>query len=111
MKPQATLVRLLFFVLGLHAVSSLKGKSPDEAPGVVLLDSITYRKVLPSCTANVMVLFLDKRQIGQPTTDGSRDNFLEVSRGMYESASSTLQLISLHFAHFTLLYFTLLNST
>lgn len=74
---------LYFFLLTIvwsQAVNSLKGKSPDEAPGVVLLDSITFDKVVPSCTSNVMILFLDKRQIGQPTTDGSRDNFLEVSR-------------------------------
>jgi len=71
---------LVLSVVWLQAANSLKGKSPDEAPGVVLLDSITFPKVVPSCTANVMVLFLDKRQIGQPTTDGSRDNFLSVSR-------------------------------
>ena len=73
---------LVLSVVWLQAANSLKGKSPDEAPGVVLLDSITFPKVVPSCTANVMVLFLDKRQIGQPTTDGSHDNFLSVSRGM-----------------------------
>ncbi len=88
---------LYFFLLTIvwsQAVNSLKGKSPDEAPGVVLLDSITFDKVVPSCTSNVMILFLDKRQIGQPTTDGSRDNFLEVSRGIICIASFLSSIFS-----------------
>lgn len=64
----------------LNVIFALKGKSPDEAPGVVLLDAITFPKVVPNANAHVFVLFLDKGDIGQPTTDGSRDNFLEVSR-------------------------------
>ena len=77
------MITILALLMLFHVVSSLKGKSPDEAPGVVLLDSITFPKVVPSCNAHILVLFLNKQQIGQPTTDGSRDNFLEVARGTY----------------------------
>ena len=62
---------LLMLVTRMHVVYSLKGKDPLEIFGVVLLDSITFPKIVPSSSYSTVVVFAEKAKIGvgkYPTT-------------------------------------------
>ena len=57
----------------------LKGKNEHETYGVVLLDSITFPKLIPSNEYSAIVIFCDKREVGKGSTDTIRDSFIQVA--------------------------------
>lgn len=66
-------VCLWLLVLGVGLGLDLKDKA--ETRGVVLLDSITFPKIVPSSTASVVVLVCKKTQIGDYGTDSIRHDY------------------------------------
>lgn len=66
---------LLCVVLPLQ-ILALKLKSPDEAKGVLLLDSVTFNKLVPSPTFYHMILVANKHSIGDYGTDSIRSDFI-----------------------------------
>jgi len=59
---------LLFIFLALCLVAALakiKGKNQHETLGVLLLDAITFPKVVPHPKLNVLVMVTNKAQIGE----------------------------------------------
>ena len=75
------LVACILLSLTIKTTLGLKGKNDLEAYGVVLLDSITFPKIIPSSNHHTFVLFVDKGKIGLPTTDSVRDHFLGIASG------------------------------
>ena len=61
-----------------------KALRPDEfsSYGTVLLDSVTFDKVVPDDDNWVLMCVCNKGQIGKLSTDGVRDEFLAVAEGM-----------------------------
>lgn len=70
------ILKTLFFlaVLAIN-VFALPLKSEFETKGVVLLDSITFRKIIPNDNFDVVVLLCNKRQIGDYGTDSIRSDY------------------------------------
>ena len=66
------LVSLLSFACG-----KLKGKSEYESLGVVLLDAVTYPKVVPHATKSVLILLSNIEEHGQYATDSIREDFFQ----------------------------------
>jgi hypothetical protein len=69
---------LLLALLAVVAVSALPLKDEFETKGVVLLDSITFPKVVPSKVATV-VLVANKAEIGDYATDSMRSDYFAFS--------------------------------
>ena len=59
-----------------NVVISAKGKHSQETYGVVLLDSITFPKIVPSPNNVVLVLVTNKAYIGDYGTDSIRSEYL-----------------------------------
>jgi hypothetical protein len=75
---------ILILLTILQSCIAIKGKDANEVFGVVMLDSITFPKIIPSTTHDTVVLFADKAKVGSgayPTTDAVRDHFLTVAAG------------------------------
>ena len=71
-----SILQLLFTI-----VFSLKGKDPNEVYGIVMLDAITFPKIIPSDRHASIVIFEQKTNIGLPTSDAVRDHFLGIAAG------------------------------
>ena len=81
MTPLSTVFIVLTSLL-IHPSVAIKGKDPLEVPGVVLLDSITFPKLIPNSDFCTLVLFANKALIGEPGTDSIRDHFLGLPIGL-----------------------------
>jgi hypothetical protein len=73
---------------------------PDESMGVVLLDSITFPKVVPSTKYAVVVIVCNKREIGEYATDSIRSDFFDFAmkgdfEGNYDGIVHLLHVIIL----------------
>ena len=70
------LLLLVVALLCVSTVHALKLKAPEEAKGVVLLDSITYHKLIPSPIHYYVVLVANKHSIGDYGTDSIRSDYI-----------------------------------
>lgn len=77
------LLPLLVLLLALLQSAAQK-KDTNEIFGVLLLDSITFPKIIPATRHDVVVLFADKVKVNNeaefPTTVAVRENFLDVAK-------------------------------
>jgi hypothetical protein len=77
------LLPLMVLLLGLLQ-SAAQLKDTNEVFGVLLLDSITFPKIIPATSHETVVLFADKVKVNNeaefPTTVAVRENFLDVTK-------------------------------
>jgi hypothetical protein len=72
---------LLLLVLTLACTSSLGAiphKNPNETKGIVLLDAITFPKLVPSNSYHTVIFIAHKSQIGDYGTDSMRADYFSV---------------------------------
>jgi hypothetical protein len=71
----AIFVALLCVSISNICAEKVKYKNEHETRGVVLLDAITFHKVVPSPSHAVLVLVCNKYEMGQYATDSIRADF------------------------------------
>lgn len=69
------MLSLLVLHLFIITISAIAGKNPEETYGILLLDSITFPKIVPSMTNTVLVLICKKGSIGNYGTDSIRSDY------------------------------------
>ncbi len=74
-----TLFAVIFVVFLLQCEAQIPLKNPHESRGVVLLDSFTFEKIVPSSNNHVVVLVTNKRYIGDYGTDSIRADYFAFS--------------------------------
>lgn len=72
-------IALCFCMFVMVANGQVKGKSPHEARGVVLLDAFTFPKLIPNKELTFIVLVSNKKSIGDYGTDSIRADFFSLS--------------------------------
>jgi len=75
------LVLALYF-LGLTIVGAVAREDDYRTFGTILLDSITFPKIVPNAENHVLVMVANKGQVGKLSTDGVRDEFLAAAEAL-----------------------------
>jgi protein disulfide-isomerase A6 len=70
------------------AAWSLKLKSPEETKGILLLDAITFPKLVPSKTHYVVVQVTNKHTIGDYGTDSIRADYMSFAQFAQDKGES-----------------------
>jgi len=70
----------LLSILSTTTFAKIKGKNEFESLGVVLLDAITFPKVVPHPKLNVLVMVCNKGEIGNYMSDSLRADFLNFAQ-------------------------------
>ena len=95
--PQICSMRLILSLILLHLMINLgegrlKGKNDKEQIGVVLLDAVTFPKVVPQASKSVMVLISAGASDGDYGADSIRIDFLSFTEKcqLYGSSDAVL---------------------
>eukprot|EP00981_Chlorochromonas_danica_P005813 scaffold1192_cov179-Ochromonas_danica.AAC.8 len=78
--PMSSLLLILLFLIltsipSCSSAAPIPFKSSHESKGVVLLDAITFPKIIPPMNCDLMVLVVQKAQIGDYGTDSIRGDY------------------------------------
>lgn len=68
----------IFLALSIYTLNGISHKSSEEAKGVLLLDSITFPKLVPNMERDVVILVCKKGSIGDYGTDSIRTDFFSL---------------------------------
>jgi len=69
----------LLLIVYLHILHGIPYKSSEEAKGVLLLDSITFPKLVPNMERDVVILVCKKGSIGDYGTDSIRTDYFSLA--------------------------------
>lgn len=84
-------VLMMVCALNMHTCDA-KRKSIYDTQGVVLVDSLSFPKIVPHSVNNVLLLISNKYNVGKEVTDAIRDDYFDFAANCVEQGVSNLLL-------------------